>query len=215
MTRIINVNAVSIDGYIALKQFESDEDRLSYGLSSEADQSHVKELLKDSTAVITGSTSLISAGSTWQIENNQGNLVAWFVFTNRGLPESLQFWEEKTPRTLVTSRIGGITQKQHDFAVSRGVAVFYYENDAPKELYEHLSKIGHGQVLLFGGGQINQLFFAANLVRGIELTVCPVILGSSQASPYLMPELSHPTKLKLVTSQARGDHVFLSYRIED
>jgi len=215
VTKIINVNAVSIDGYISLKKYETDAERITYGLSSRADQEHLKLLLMNSSAVITGATSLISAGKTWGIQNNQGDLVEWYVFTNKGLPEDLPFWSEPTPRTLVTSKAHGISSQQQDFAFRHGVSVFFYENDPARELFAHLNSKKLEQVLLFGGGQINQLFFAAKLVYGVELTVCPVILGSSEASQYVSPHLPDPTKLKLVTSQTSGDHVFLSYRIEE
>lgn len=215
MTKIVNVNAVSLDGYISLKRYETDSERITYGLSSLADQQHLKQLLMGSSAVITGSTSLVSAGRTWGIQNTRGDLVEWYVFTNKGLPESLPFWSEAGPRTLVTSRFHGISSEQEDFALQHGVSVFYYENDPARELYAHLKSKKLDQVLLFGGGQINQLFFAAKLVFGVELTICPVILGSTEASKYVVADLPSPTKLKLITSQAKGDHVFLSYRIEE
>ena len=56
MTKIINVNAASIDGYISLKKYETDAERITYGLSSRADQEPLKLLFMNSSAVISGST---------------------------------------------------------------------------------------------------------------------------------------------------------------
>ncbi len=213
LTTIINVQAVSLDGYISSKKFESDLERTKYGLSSELDQKRVHTLLVESTAVITGSTSLISAGTTWQINNFEGHPVRWFVFTNKGLPETLPFWEETSPRVLVTSLQNGISLKHENFAASKGVEVFRYKTSPALELYQHLKLKGMDKVLLFGGGQINQMFLDAKLVSRLEITLCPALLASSLASKYIEPTLEEKIQLRLVTSQAHGDHVFLTYDV--
>jgi 5-amino-6-(5-phosphoribosylamino)uracil reductase len=213
LATIINVQAVSLDGYISSKKIESDLERTKYGLSCESDQKRVRNLLLGSTGVITGAASLISAGTTWQIRNNEGNPIHWFVFTNKGLPESLPFWEETSPRVIVTASQNGISKKHEEFALSKGVEVFRYNSSPALELYQHLLDKGMGKVLLFGGGQINQLFFDSNLVSRIEVTLCPVLLASNLGSKYIEPTLAEKIKLRLVTSQAHGDHVFLTYDV--
>lgn len=213
MSVIINVNACSVNGYISSGLLESDEERSKYGLTCDADQKRVLELLKTACAVITGSTSLKAAKNTWQVQNLNGTLVEWFVFTNSGLPEDLPFWEEKGPRTLVTNAQYGLTDQQVAFATAKGVRVFKYEKNPALELFVHLKKQSFKTTLLFGGGKINQLFFDAGLVSRIELTLSPVILASSKATPYIEPVLKDIWKLRLVTSQVHGDHVFLTYDV--
>ena len=59
--RIINVHAISIDGAIASSPIESDAQRMEYGLPVRQIR-NMLENLEESDAVITGSSSLISAG---------------------------------------------------------------------------------------------------------------------------------------------------------
>jgi len=213
MCVIVNVNACSVNGFISSFAFESDEDRSKYGLTCAADQLRVLELLKNSCAVITGATSLKAAQNTWQVNNHNGLPVEWFVFTNAGLPRDLPFWLEHGPRTLVTSEIGGILEDDAKFAESQGVNIFRYKSDPAIELYGYLQSKGFKTTLLFGGSKINKMFFDAGLVSRIELTLSPVILASSGSTPYIDPGLKEIWQLKLVTSQAHGDHVFLTYDV--
>ena len=70
-------------------------------------------------------------------------------------------------------------------------------------------------ILLFGGSEINKIFFEQNLVSHLEYTLCPVILGGSERVNLLSSGLTIPNKAKLVHTHLENDHVFLSYEIKN
>jgi riboflavin biosynthesis pyrimidine reductase len=69
------------------------------------------------------------------------------------------------------------------------------------------------RVLLFGGGAINRMCYAAGVVDSLVLTVCPVLLGSAEAVPLVAPALPHPVQLTLDHVRSEGNFVFLHYRV--
>lgn len=212
--KITNVHAISLDGAIASSKFENDQTRLNYGLTSQEDQLRVQGLLKTADAVITGSSSLVSAGKAWEVQNKSGKYVSWFVLTNSGLPLSLPFWQQSNLDRYLVSESALTPPFYQDYWNKGAVKNIVYHRHHPAEyLVGKLKEMGMQSLLLFGGGSVNKLFFERNLVTDLEYTICPVLLGGEKRVNILEPGLLHPSRAKLSHSQVKGDHLFLSYKM--
>ena len=220
--KIISVHALSLDGAIAASAVENDAQRMLYGLTSPEDQERVERLLKESDAVVTGSNSLISAGKAWEVGNKSGNLVEWIVFTNNGLPADLAFWKQKeVERTLVSqvsfADLSTPTARfcANQLSIDKSLKnLVYAEKNPATEVVKYLQEKNAQQVLLFGGGKINKIFFEGKLVTHLEYTICPVILGGSQRVNLIDSGLNLPSKAKLLHTTLEKDHIFLSYELK-
>ena len=209
--KIINVHAISIDGAIASSPIESDAQRMEYGLTSEADQEHVRKLLEESDAVITGSSSLISAGNAWEVKNNKGRYVDWYIFSNKGLPNNLEFWsQDNIDKTIVST--APVNQPQVK-AIETVSNIVYGQSHPAEFLVDQLRAKNAQQVLLFGGSKINKLFYEKDLVTHLEITLCPAIIGGSDRVNLVESGLKFPSRAKLLHTNVENDHVFLSYEI--
>ena len=76
-----------------------------------------------------------------------------------------------------------------------------------------LRAAGFSTVLLFGGGEINRMFYQAGLVDELRLTICPIILARNGASNLVEPQLDTPVKFQLESSHVAGSLVFLKYTV--
>lgn len=208
MLRIVNVNAVSLDGSIGGKAIESDEERKRYGFTNSEDKEHVRTLLEEADVVITGANSLRSAEKTWEVKNKKGKYVAWYVFSNKGLSQDLGFFKQsKIERTIVS---------KNPLATGTGVSNLVYGTEHPAEfLRSHLKSQNIERALLFGGGAINKLFFEKNLVDEVIVTLCPIILSTPDRAHYVNPGLTHPVHLQLESSIKNGNLVFLRYNVKN
>jgi riboflavin biosynthesis pyrimidine reductase len=92
---------------------------------------------------------------------------------------------------------------------------FQYDVRSPaKSLMDHLRKDPNiDTVLLFGGGQINRMFYDEGLVDELSITICPVIIGTPDASRFVDPGLANPTLFQLQSSIVSENHVFLTYSV--
>lgn len=207
--KVTNVMAVSLDGRIASRPGETDKERRALGFTNDDDRAHVEALVKAADAVIVGASSIKASGGAFEVLNDKGVHPHWFVLTRSGLPADSRFLrQEKLPRTLVSERpLAGMKVTptlRNVVATKESVArTTLREIDAAK-----LSR-----VLLFGGSEVNRIFYQENLVDEVILTVCPLIIGASAAVPLVAPELSRPVSLSLTSSQPRGNLVFLTYTV--
>ena len=206
---IINVMAVSVDGKIAAHPLENDKTRMSYGFSSEADKEFVREQINNADAIITGANSMRASDHAWEERGRDGRYPTWVVLSNSGLSEELGFWQQKhIPRWVVSEN-----QLNFDFS-KHGVQ--FLKADAgsiAKFTVQKLAEAGCKRVLLFGGGEINYLFYKENLVNKLKITVCPIIIASEGAPAFVLPRLPSHVQLHLLSSKAVENHVFLEYRI--
>ena len=206
--RIINVMATSLDGKIALHDDESDAARRAYGFTNKDDQEFVRSMLESADAVITGAKSLRASGGAWQVRNHKGKLPAWIVLTTRGIDESLKFWDQTdTERWLVSPT-------PLPFSHPRGVRNLCYGDLDPVEFtVDALRNAGFSTILLFGGGEINRMFYQSGLVDELRLTICPIILARSGSSSLVEPDLPSPVNFRLESSHVAGSLVFLKYTV--
>ncbi len=209
--QIVNVMAATLDGAIAAHADEADTARAASGFTPPDDRDHLLGLVRTADAVVVGARSLIASGAAFEERNAHGRLPLWVVLSNRGLPPELPFWRQAAvPRLLVSQK-----------PLSMPVSSPNLENlvvgpgSAPRFVVEALKARGCERVLLFGGAEVNRQFYAEGLVDQLWLTVCPLILASSAALPLVRPELPRPVHLRLLTSQSRGDLVFLNYQVKN
>ncbi len=207
--KITNVMAISLDGRIASHPGEKDSERRALGFTNADDRAHIEALVKTADAVIVGSSSIKASGGAFEVLNDKNVYPHWFVLTRAGLPAESSFLrQDKLPRTLVSERpIPGLKAT----ASLRNVVAT--KESVPQTIIKELNAAKLSRVILFGGSEVNRVFYQENLVDEVILTVCPLILGTSQAVPLVAPELSRPVSLTLTSSQPRGNLVFLTYTV--
>ncbi len=85
-----------------------------------------------------------------------------------------------------------------------------FSDESPKRLTSRLAKAGYKNMLLVGGGEANTLFFKANLVDELLLTIEPLIFGTGKS---LIADGSFSTRLKLkkVTKLNKQGTLLLHY----
>ncbi len=211
--KIINVIASSLDGCIAAGPLETDEQRLSYHLTSKADQEFVRERILDADAIITGAESVRASGSLRSERNRQGDFPLWAILTTSGLDKNLEFWNQvQFERWMVSPN----PIAMHDKKV---VNQTYGLANAAEFLASKLKDRGVETALLFGGGKMNALFYAAGLVDELYLTLSPVIIGSSEAVDFfdtenLKSNLPSPQIMQLKNVKQVHNQLFLHYSIK-
>lgn len=208
--RIINVMAASLDGKIAGHHLESDQERRDYGFTNKADQDFVRHQLTMADAVVTGANSLRASQGAWQVVNHKGRLATWVVLTRSGLDQDLRFWTQtEVDKWIVTPDPNLVIP-----AGARNRLIVTPPAVNPAILVaKDLKDAGFERVLLFGGGHVNRMFYDAGLVDELCLTLCPLMLGTPDASSLLAPPLSHPVFFRLETSNRSGDLLFLNYTV--
>ncbi len=199
--------AASLDGQIASKANERDEAREESGFTSPEDRTHLENLLASADAVIIGSSSLKASGGALEIPRADGTKPIWAVLTQSGLPAECHFFTQTSiPRWLISP--APLKDVPADIK-----SVVYGTGSPAVVLVRELQKAGVGRVLLFGGSEINRLFYEANLVDELILTICPIVIAQSASIPLVAPGLSSTKHFTLTSSHTDGDLVFLSYNV--
>ena len=203
--RIINVMAASIDGCIALTHGEPDRQRLAYGFTNTADRQLLEQELYQCDAVIIGAGSVRSADGLRVTKNYRGRYPLWAVLTRSGNVGD-KFWQQHDiERWLIAP--APLTER-------KGVRYHYYDDsqDPARFVYKQLQEHGIKTALLFGGGEINCLFYQQQLVDELSLTVCPFIFAGTTSPRLVSPNLAHPVALHLQSCKQVDQHLFLRYR---
>jgi len=207
--KLINVMAASLDGKIAAHTLESDSARRDYGFTNEDDKAYVRQQLETADAVITGANSLRASGATWQVRNHRGRFATWVVMTTKGISADLPFWNQnQVERWIVAPTSVPMHSNENTRAIICG------ETDPARVAYVALVAAGYERVLLFGGGQINRLFYQSDLVDELRLTICPIIIAGNDAPDFVDRGLPSPKHLTLLSSQPSKDLVFLTYKVQ-
>lgn len=205
---IINVMAASVDGFVAVHSGQSDHERRQQGFTASEDREHLDELIRSADAIILGSQTMIAAGGALDVQKPDGTYPTWITFTNRGIPEGNTFWEQHhIPRWLVSKHVLDF----NDGMISN----YVYGQMNPVEFCLKLLRDHHFErVLLFGGGEINRLFYEANAVDELILTVCPVLVASSVGVPLVNPGLSQIHNLELISARQHRNLLFTHYHVK-
>lgn len=206
---ITNVMAVSLDGRIASQPGETDVARRALGFTNDDDRAHLLELIQEADAVIVGRASLEASGGAFELPNSKGVQPIWVVMTNGGFaPDSRFLKQEKLPRWLVSRAPLPALPTQPSLR-----NLTYGDASAAATAVRALAAAGAERVLLFGGAEVNRLFYNEGLVDELILTLCPLILAQGHAVPLVAPGLPRPIHLSLVTSHPKSNLVFLKYKV--
>ncbi|MBP6217967.1 MAG: dihydrofolate reductase family protein [Oligoflexales bacterium] len=214
--KIINIMAASLDGRIAAQTIENSEERKKFGLSNEDDQAFLRSELRQADAVILGSRSILADGQLIEGINDKGQQALWVLFTTKGLPATLPFWRQThIPRILVSPQpLNPVPKLDKTPGAGAPVNWTYGQQHPARFVYEKLQDIGIERVLLFGGGQINALFYEQKLVSELKLTLAPILVGKDTPF-FVQPELSSERRFKLLSVDARSSFVYLHYEVID
>lgn len=199
--------AASIDGRIGNQSIEGDMARQEGGLSSDADQSHLRQEISQADAIIVGASSIRANGECLHHPGRQGLPPTWYIFTTSPMPESYQFWQQHDiKRVLLSPKKIPIHDPEVELRMIKG--------DPAQFAYQQAKADGCQRTLLFGGGVINRWFYNEKLVDELVLTLAPKIVGQ-EGTPFLVePQLHDGVTLRLLTSQVIENFVFLRYAVQ-
>ncbi len=207
--RLTNVMAMSLDGAIASSARETDSERGLVGITSPADQAHLHRLISDADAIIVGARSVIASGGILNVKRADGSYPYWAVLSRAGVAEDETFLgQTDIPRCLVLGPTASPPEARVNLTVLSST-----EGESAHTTLQHLSSLGCKNVLLFGGSEINKIFYDLGLVDRLILTISPVILGRLGSVPIVTPPLAKPIKLQPVASQLQENLVFLTYDV--
>jgi 5-amino-6-(5-phosphoribosylamino)uracil reductase len=127
----------------------------------------------------------------------------------------LEFFSQSVPRWLVTTKKGA----EHWQGKPEFDRILIAENSAGSidwvAALREMAKLGLKQLAVLGGGEIVASLVEANLIDEFWLTVCPLILGGTDAPTPVegkgFPENLAP-RLELVEVKPVDNEVFLHYR---
>lgn len=205
--KIINVMASSVDGFVASHSGQTDAERHEQGFSSDADWQRLKERLKGADAVVLGAKTMSTANGAVDQAREDGSYPVWFTFTNSGIPSDNAFWRQShIPRVIVSKGV----LEMHDASVENLV---YGAEDPVAFVVRALKERGMEQVLLFGGGTINRMFYESGVVDELIVTICPLLVARAEGVPLIEPGLINVTKLKLKSVETHGDLLFVRYLV--
>jgi riboflavin biosynthesis pyrimidine reductase len=203
--------AVSLDGKIASHPLEADAVRRNNDFSSAADYELVRREISEAHAIIVGGNTLRASGKIWSARNAHGIYPTWVIFSNS--LSSIVNILAKSPeiRKVVVSK------DPSDETLPPNTEIISYGSECPVQcaIACLTSSNSVKNTLLFGGGEINRLFYNAGLVNTLKITISPFILGGPDAPSFVNPPLISPTRLSLESSQVIGDHVFLTYAVKN
>ena len=216
----IVVLAMSVDGKIA------DQKRSPARFGSAADQLHLETQMAEADGVLFGAGTLQAYGTTLRItqpdllkqRQQQGKppQPIHIVCSGSGrLNPDYRFFQQAVPRWLLTRAEGaqGWGVPQFDRVLSSLTHESDYESDW-QQIFRQLAALGLKKIVVTGGGRLIASLLAAEVIDEIWLTVCPLILGGTQAPTPVegCGFLAHlAPRLELRSAQVLSSEVFLHY----
>jgi len=200
--------AASIDGYIAAAPAEKDHARIASGFVTAADQQHVRAEVSRSDAIILGADTVRASPRLLSYQNDCGRCPVWVVLTTRGIEQASPFWKLRhIERWLVSPT-------ELEISDPTNVRAFVCpRQDAATFVVAQLQQHNFNRVILFGGGEINHLFYRQQLVAELSITIAPTIVARDGAPCLVKPSLPAAVHLQLLTVRRVDDHLFLRYRV--
>lgn len=215
--------AMTADGKVATST------RSVHTFGSPRDARHLYELRAGADAIVCGARTVEETGATLGNggerftrlrlrKGRQPHAVRVVVSGNGSISPDARLWSQRFSPIVVwvssaasRTRIARLRRLADDVWVSPGASVDLRAGLA------HLAR-AHGvrDVILEGGGALNDGFLRAGLVDEIHLTWCPVIFGGASA-PTLAdgsgePVLANAPRYHLDRCRRVGDELFLVYR---
>jgi 5-amino-6-(5-phosphoribosylamino)uracil reductase len=213
---------MSADGKIA------DVARSPARFGSERDRLHLETQLAQADAFLFGASTLRAYGTTLQIrqppllnqrqQRKQPPQPVHIVCSQSGqLNPSDRFFSQPVTRWLLTSQHGaGQWRDRAEFEQVMAIPETDAQSLNLSVALEQLGQHGIQSLVIGGGGRLVSSCLDAGLIDEMWLTVCPLWLGGADA-PTPMDGIgylqTHAPRLKLLSSEAIADEVFLHYRV--
>lgn len=215
------VLAMSVDGKIA------DYKRSPARFGSSADKAHLEKQIATSDAVLMGAGTLRAYGTTLTVSDKtllqnrrqQGKAVqpTHIVITHSGdLDPEIRFFQQPVKRWLLTTPRGNTYwQGRSEFERILVCDTATGKIDIVAAL-KHLTSLHISRLSVLGGGQLVASMLESNLIDELWLTICPLILGGSNAPTAVegtgfLEKLA--PRLELLEVKPLEQEVFLHYRV--
>lgn len=215
------VLAMSADGKIA------DAQRSPARFASPQDKLHLEQQIAAADAVLFGAGTLRAYGTTLRVLDPQ--LVAQrkeqklapqpihiVVSKQADIDCQLPFFRQSVPRWLLTTSAGRAKQWQREFFEQ---VLVCQTADAQgidwTAAMQKLAIMGVQRLAVLGGGEVVAAMLAVDLIDELWLTVCPLLLGGSNAPTPVGGTGFNATlapRLELLSVQEVAQEVFLHYR---
>lgn len=216
------VLAMSADGKIA------DAWRSPARFGSATDRAHLERQIAQSDAMLFGGATLRAYGTTLRVTDptllqqrqQQGKPAqpVQVVCSESGhLNPEMPFFQQAVPRWLLTS-LAGAEQWRDRPEFEQVLTPFSAEGKLDwQAALQWLFDRGIRQLTVGGGGELVASLLSADLVDEFWLTVCPLLLGGTQAPTPVggtgfLPSLA--PQLELRSAEAVGNEVFLHYIVQ-
>ncbi|HLO48281.1 MAG TPA: RibD family protein [Kamptonema sp.] len=227
MTNSINrpqttvVLAMSADGKIA------DKARSPARFASAQDKAHLETQIAIADGVIFGSNTLTAYGTTMRVSSpqllkmreSQGKLpqpIQIVCSRSHYFDLDLRFFQQPVPRWLLTASVA--EEKQELISKFDRILIASMPNGDIDwhQAFQQLANLGLQRLAILGGGKLVASLLAADLIDELWLTVCPLILGGTDAPTPVAGEgfLGNlAPQLELLEVQQVDQEVFLHYRL--
>jgi dihydrofolate reductase len=116
------------------------------------------------------------------------------------------FW----PNAPADNPIGSVFNKANKYVLTGGAAKLEWANSHRLRNIDELKKVKAGEgsdIVLWGSSTLYTPLLEANLLDGLNLLICPVILGKGKK---LFGNASHPVTMKLASSEATKSGVIIA-----
>lgn len=211
---------MSADGKIA------DKERSPARFSSKRDRSHLEKQIALADAILFGASTLRAYGTTLRVSDPQllhqrqqhGKPCQplQIVCSNSGkLDPNFPFFQQQVPRWLLTTESGA--KAWQEFPAFEKVLAISPDRIDWQEALQQLRDYGCQRLAVLGGGELVASLLAVDAIDEVWLTICPLILGGTNApTPVGGQGFSEllAKRLTLIAAEAIDQEVFLHYRLE-
>jgi 5-amino-6-(5-phosphoribosylamino)uracil reductase len=213
--------AMSADGKIA------DTERSSARFGSAIDKAHLETQIAQADGVLFGAGTLRAYGTTLRVinptllqqrqqQNKPPQPIQIVCSQSAQLDLSAPFFRQPVPRWLITTAIEA--NSWHSSRFERILTIDEVDEGIDWIVaLQELCLLGIQRLAITGGGILVASLLALNLIDELWLTVCPLLLGGTNAPTPVegigFPENLAP-RLELLSARAIEQEVFLHYRLQ-
>ena len=211
--------AMSADGKIA------DKMRQPARFGSAADKIHLEHQVALADAVLLGKATLDAYGTTLpitsaellqqrQLQGKPPQPLQIVCSASGNICPTLKFFQQPVPHGLLTTTSG----KQQNEAPFEQIIIVPTHNGTFdwNNAFQQFTQLGIQRIAVLGGGQLVGSLMQENLIDELWLTICPLILGGSDAPTPVAGEgfiAAVAPRLQLLEMQQIEQEIFLHYRV--
>lgn len=209
------VLAITADGKI------SDRPTTAARFGSPADRAHLETQVAQADAVLFGAGTLRAYHTTLSVRDP--DLIAqrrqrgqppqprqWVCSRRADFDPQWRFFQQPIARGLITTTTGAIAwqgRREFDPVITTGETITW------PPVFAQWQAQGVKRVAVLGGGVLVGSLLAGGWVDELRLTICPFLLGGSDAPMAVAEALGSGVELKLLGCEAIASEVFLHYRV--